>query len=474
MRDYINLGIIVLLAVVFWYIPVPSGLTEHAWHLFIIFIATIVAIIFKPLPLGALITLSISSACLTGVLTIQDALSAYGKPIVWLILFAFFIAQALTLTGLGQRISYHILARFGRSPLGLAYSFVLTDLILAPAIPSNTARGGGIIYPIIRSLINAFDGNRVTPDKKGALGPFLIKSAFQANIITSTMFLTAIAGNPFAADFAAQQGIELSWGKWALAGSLPGLICLALIPVIIYPFLKPEKLESVDARQMAKKELGHMGPMDQKQKILSFIFAGLLLMWAGGASYGIHATLAAMIGIVLLVMAKVISWDDMIKEKSAWNTFVWFGALIMYAHEISKSGIIDWFGAGVADLVATQSPVMAFVIISAVYFYTHYFFASTTALISTMFGVFLAVLINKGIDGFQAAMTLAAFSCLSSCITHYGTGSAPVYFGGNYLTVKTWWKIGFVLGLFYIVVWWGVGSLWWQLLGLGTSPFLMG
>ena len=472
MKDFINLGVIVLLSIVLWYMPVPDGLTPHAWHLFIVFIATIVSIIVKPLPLGALITMSISVSCLTGVLTIQNALAAYGKPIVWLILFAFFIAQALTQTGLGQRISYHILSFFGRSPLGLSYSFVLTDLVLAPAIPSNTARGAGIIYPIIKSLINVFDGPRVIPDRKGALGPFLIKSAFQANIITSTMFLTAIAGNPFAADFAAQQGVELSWGKWALAGSLPGLICLILIPIIIYPFLKPEKLESVDARQMAKKELSKMGPMDHKQKILSFIFAGLLLMWAGGASYGIHATLAAMIGIVLLVMTKVISWDDMIKEKSAWNTFVWFGALIMYAHEISKSGIIDWFGAGVAGMVASHSAVTAFIIITAVYFYTHYFFASTTALISTMFGVFLAVLLGKGIDGFQAAMTLAAFSCLSSCITHYGTGSAPVYFGGNYLTVKTWWKIGFVLGLFYIAVWWGVGSLWWQLLGLGQSPFL--
>ena len=364
MKDFINLGVIVLLSIVLWYMPVPDGLTPHAWHLFIVFIATIVSIIVKPLPLGALITMSISVSCLTGVLTIQNALAAYGKPIVWLILFAFFIAQALTQTGLGQRISYHILSFFGRSPLGLSYSFVLTDLVLAPAIPSNTARGAGIIYPIIKSLINVFDGPRVIPDRKGALGPFLIKSAFQANIITSTMFLTAIAGNPFAADFAAQQGVELSWGKWALAGSLPGLICLILIPIIIYPFLKPEKLESVDARQMAKKELSKMGPMDHKQKILSFIFAGLLLMWAGGASYGIHATLAAMIGIVLLVMTKVISWDDMIKEKSAWNTFVWFGALIMYAHEISKSGIIDWFGAGVAGMVASHSAVTAFIIIN--------------------------------------------------------------------------------------------------------------
>jgi DASS family divalent anion:Na+ symporter len=386
--------------------------------------------------------------------------------------FAFFIAKALTKTGLGKRIAYHVLAIFGRNPMGLSYSFIMTDLLLAPAIPSNTARGAGIIYPIIKSLVEVFDGKRVTPDKKGALGPFLIKTAFQANIITSTMFLTAIAGNPFAADFAAQQGIILNWSTWALAGSLPGLLCLILIPWAVYPFLKPKIDQNIDARAMAHTELQNMGPITPPQRILSIVFIGLLILWAIGSSYGIHATLAAMLGILTLIFFKVLTWDELMEEKPAWNTFIWFGALIMYAQELNQSGIIEWFGHGVSDLVISQSAIASFFIITLVYFYTHYFFASTTALISSMFSVFLAVLIAKGVNGFQAAMTLASFSCLSSCITHYGTGSAPVYFGGNYLTIKTWWKVGFVLGLMYLTLWWGVGSVWWQVLGFGNSPFL--
>ncbi len=215
-----------------------------------------------------------------------------------------------------------------------------------------------------------------------------------------------------------------------------------------------------------------MGPLDASQKILLGVFLCLLVLWATGSSLGLHATLAAMIGIVVLAFTKVVTWNELMEEKPAWDTFFWFGALIMYAQELTKSGLIDWFGGGISSMVLSHGPLMAFVVITAVYFYTHYFFASTTALISSMYAVFLAVLISKGVNGFQAAMTLASFSCLSSCLTHYGTGSAPVYFGSNYLSIKTWWKIGFVLGLAYLVLWWGVGTFWWQLIGFGQSPFL--
>jgi DASS family divalent anion:Na+ symporter len=66
----------------------------------------------------------------------------------------------------------------------------------------------------------------------------------------------------------------------------------------------------------------------------------------------------------------------------------------------------------------------------------------------------------------MAALPLAFFSNLNAGITHYGTGSAPVYFGAGYVSQGDWWKLGFIVSLINIVVWLGIGPLWWKLIGM--------
>jgi len=113
------------------------------------------------------------------------------------------------------------MAALGKKTLGLGYGVIATDLILAPAIPSNTARAGGIIFPLLKATARAYGS---TPEDGTAhkIGAFLTLAAFQGNVITSTMFLTAMAANPLAAKLAGQMHIDLSWGTWALAAAVPG------------------------------------------------------------------------------------------------------------------------------------------------------------------------------------------------------------------------------------------------------------
>ena len=155
---------------------------------------------------------------LLGLFTMQDALSGFSNMTVWLIVAAFLFARGFVQTRLGERIAYTIVSRFGASPLRLGYSIVLADLVMAPMTPSNTARAGGILFPITLSVARAF-GSEPGPTA-GRIGAFLMTTLYQGDLVVSAMFLTATAPNPLVAEFARQgSGIAVSWTTWALAAS---------------------------------------------------------------------------------------------------------------------------------------------------------------------------------------------------------------------------------------------------------------
>lgn len=450
---------------IIWLIPVPEGLSVQAWHLFAIFVGTVTGIIARPLPMGTIALLGIVSTILTGTLTINESLSGFGNKVIWLVVTAFFISRGFIKTGLGTRIAYIFISFFGKKSLGLAYGFIATDLVLAPAIPSNTARGGGIIFPIIRSTSETYHSD---PENNSSrkIGSFLIFSSFQSLNITSAMFLTAMAANPLIAELASGLGVNLNWGNWALAALLPGLISLVIIPLFIYYLYPPEIKETPDAAVLAKEKLSKMGKMKFNEWILLCTFFLLLFLWIFGPYIKLDSTTVALTGLGILLITKVLTWDDILKEKGAWTTLVWYASLVMMATFLTTLGFIPWFAENVKNMVADSNWIAAFIILSLVYFYSHYLLASNTAHVSSMYLPFLTVAIATGAPPVLAALVLGFFSSLFSSMTHYGTGPAPVFFGSGYVEMDTWWKLGFYISIINIIVWIGIGGIWWKTLGL--------
>ncbi|HQS83621.1 MAG: anion permease [Alphaproteobacteria bacterium 16-39-46] len=456
--------IILITAFALWFMPPPTGLEVSAWHLLIIFLGTIIGIILKPLPMGAIATLGLSLCVITNLIPLQQSLSSFSSPIVWLVLSAFFIARGFVKTGLGSRIAYYFMTFLGRSSLGLSYGLVLTDFFLSPVIPSNTARGGGIIFPIVQSLSNEY-GSSPNTNSQRKIGAFLTQVAFQANLVTSAMFLTAFAGNPLAAKLAKEVGVIMNWGTWAIAGIVPGLVHLALLPLFLFFIYPPTLKKTPEAPELARKKLKEMGPLSFHEITMLLIFALLLVLWIFGGNFGVEPTTAALLGLSLLLFTGVLSWDDLLQEKAAWDTFFWLAILLGLAGALSDYGIIKWFGSGVENFVGLLSKPVAFAVLSILYFYCHYFFASGTAHITSLYVMFLIAIVSTGIPAPLATFVLAVFASLSSGLTHYGTGAAPVFFGGNFIPVRTWWRLGFLCSLLTLLVWSVVGGLWWKFLG---------
>ena len=446
-----------------WFLSPPEGVTTQAMHMFAIFVFTIIGIILRPIPMGTFAFLGLVLTTASKTLTFDQAFSGFVHPVVWLIVIAFFISRGFIKTGLGERIAYIIIKYLGKSTLGMGYGMVLTDLILAPAIPSVTARVGGIIYPIVNSLAKAFGSEPYSHPKR--LGSFLMKTTFQGSVITSGMFLTSMAGNPLIADIAKSVGVHISWGTWALAASVPGLVCLGIIPFFLYKVYPPEVKETPNAKAFAKKQLKEMGPVSLHEWTMIFSFVFLITLWVIGPFIAMKAVTAALIGLVILLLSSVLSWDDIIKEKGAWNTLMWFATLIMMATFLNHFGLTTWFSEWIKSHVQGLHWFTAFVFLTLIYYYSHYFFASIVAHIGSMYSAFLVLCIALGVPGMIAALTLGFFSNLMGGLTHYGCGPAPIFFGGGYVKITEWWKLGFFASVINIIIYFTVGSLWWRLLG---------
>jgi len=463
-KQSFKIAICFVIGMAIWFSPHPAGIAQNAWQLLAIFTTTIFMILMQALPMGAATLTGLTCTVLTKTMSFDVAFSGYKNAVPWLILIAFFIAHGFIKTGLGARVAYKFITILGKRTLGLAYGLMLTDLTLAPVIPSLTARTGGVIFPIVKSLATAFDS---TPEKSTSrrIGSYLIMSVFQCTVISASMFLTAMAANPLVANLGSQVGANITWGNWALAASVPGAICLITIPFVLFKIYPPELKETPGAIDMAKKKLKEMGSMSVDERIMLVGFIFILGLWIFGKYVGISAATAALIGLCFLLFTSVLTWGELLRIPGAWDTFIWFGALIAMASGLNSYGLTVWFGSFIASKFDNVAWYIGFLSMLLIYFYIHYFFASSVAHVGALYLPLVTVAVNLGSPAFATALAFGIASNIYGSLTHYGCGPAPILYGSKYVTLKEWWLIGFFMSIFNLSSWIGIGGMWWKYLG---------
>ncbi|MBE0614819.1 MAG: anion permease [Burkholderiales bacterium] len=458
--------------------PAPEGLPQHAWYFFAIFAGVIVALMLEPLPGGAvgLIGVTLVAALAPWVLygpqelakpgfksvnaSLNWALSGFANSTVWLIFAAFMFAMGYEKTGLGKRLALVLVRLMGRRTLMLGYAVVLTDTLLAPFTPSNTARSGGTIYPVIRNLPALYDSKPNDPSAR-RIGSYLMWVAIACTCVTSSMFVTAMAPNLLAVELVRKTAkIDISWTQWFMAFLPVGVALLILIPLLTYWLYPPEVKEGNEVPKWAASELAKMGGMSLHEMLLAGLVVVALAMWIFGGSV-INATTAAMVVVSLMLLTAVFSWEDMITNKAAWNTLVWFATLVALAGGLSSVGFVKWFANSVAAHMDGFSPGMAMIALILVYFFTHYLFASITAHTTAMLPVMLAVGSTiPGMNMLQFALSLGLTLGIMGILTPYATGPSPVYYGSGYLPASDYWKLGAIFGVLFIAAYLLLGLPW--------------
>jgi L-tartrate/succinate antiporter len=460
----------VVVAVVLALIPAPERLPQHAWYFFALFAGVIVGLMFEPLPGGAIGLIGVTVATLLApwvlygpaelakpgfnpsTAALNWALDGFSNSTVWLIFGAFMFALGYEKTGLGRRIALLLVKRMGRRTLTLGYAVAAADTILAPFTPSNTARSGGTIYPVIKNLPPLYDSKPDDPSMR-RVGSYIMWVALATTCVTSTLFLTGLAPNLLAKELVKKTAnVELEWGTWFVAAAPAGLLLLAFVPLLTYWLYPPEVEEGVEVTGWAAREMDKLGGLTSREITLAVLVGIALVLWIFAGDY-ISATTVALVVICLMVMLNVVTWGDITKNAAAWNTLAWFATLVALADGLNRVGFVKWFAESVASRMSGFSPLGALIALLFINFLAHYMFASVTAHVTALIPVLLAVgssVPNMNMP--QLALLLCLQLGIMGVITPYGTGPSPVYYGSGYLPSADYWRLGAIFGVIYLVV----------------------
>ena len=466
LRPAVSLGVIaVLAAIILVLVPRPAAVTVQGWRMVAIFFSTVLALMLRPIAGGAAVLIGLTCTALSGVLSISEALSAFGNSTVWLVVAAFFIARALINTGLARRIALIFVRAMGRTSLGLGYALIASDLVLAGIIPSNAARVGGVVFPITRTLAVFY---KSLPGPTAALlGTYLMLALYQGDVVACAMFFTGQAGNAIGAALALKTAsVSINWTSWLWASVVPGLVSAAAVPWVVYRLSPPGIRSTPQAAEMARKELEAMGPLKRDEKIALSVFILVCAVWGTSALHGIQTTTVALLGVSILLATKALSWEDATKERVAWDVFIWYGGLVRMGEALNDFGLTSVFARWTSGHFAGWEWPALMAAVVVIYFYVHYAFASLTTHFVSLYAPFLAILVASGAPAALAAYAMAFYTNLSASLTHYGTTPSPIVFAAGYVSTGLWWKVGLLISFVNLAIWTSVGLLWWKIIGL--------
>ncbi|QPF87832.1 DASS family sodium-coupled anion symporter [Bradyrhizobium genosp. L] len=450
---------------VIYLIPVPSGLNANQWHYFAVFAAVITGLILESMPVGAVGLIGLTVAGVGGYVepdpnkSLRWMLSGFSESTVWLIVGAFVFSIGYRKSGLGRRLALLLVRALGRRTIGLGYAVALSDLVLAPATPSNTARSGGTIYPIVSNIPRIYGSEPGAT--AGKIGTFVMWTAFATTAVTSSLFLTALAPNAAALSIAKKLiNIEVGWSQWFIGFAPLGILLLLVVPLLSYVVCRPEIKESPEIVTWSESELAKMGPPSRHEWIMAVLVLLAMFFWICGSNpnislpiFGsnfINATTVVFVVISLMLITGVISFEDIVAEKSAWEVFFYFTSLLTLSSGLNEIGFIKWVAEGYAKPLSGTSPMMGMILLVSFFFWVHYFFSSITSHTAAVLPVVLAV--GSSIPGLsiQTLMLLCVYSLgLMGVISPYATGPAPMYYGSGYIGKGDFWKFGLIFGVIY-------------------------
>jgi DASS family divalent anion:Na+ symporter len=402
--------------------PFP-GMEIQAKTALIIFLICIVFWIFRPLP-------EYLSAFLGGVAFItvagipgEQVFSGFSTPVWWMGVLSMVLGITINDTGLGRRIVFMLLSLIGGTPLRILYSTTMVNNLLAPFIPTNTARGA-LLCGITDSLCDSLGYER--GGKKG--DHTIMLANMYINTTNTFMFLTAMEGNLLCVKIIAEStGRTITWMEWLCAGFVPGLPLLLIFPYLVnrmFPMQPPPA--GISGAETARKKLRELGPMSRAEWSTAIIMGLTMLLWLTGDLHKLTASTSSFTLILLLLPGiGAVSWEK-IQARFPWPAMIWLGFAIGMAGIIDRLHGFKWLvDRLVADSAFFQNigftPFLAIMIVAIVFM--HIIFAGMNAMVMVIVPISIALAKQLNFDA--AAVGLVASMATTGGAFFMPFNSAP-------------------------------------------------
>lgn len=457
-KRYLMIAGLLLSASALWSFTPPLGIVQSTWELFIIFITAIGAILFNLLPILTASLIALATAVLCGVVEPSKAYAGFSESFILLIVAAFLVSHAVHKSGLGKRLSLYIVRRFGRSTLGLGYSVIATDILIAPAFPSNTARSG-VLYPIVYGLAHDC-GSKVGDGTHRRAGSYLMMTSMAGLTISSGLWLTAMAVNPVGVEIAAKMGIHISFIQWLLYALVPTLVAFALIPWFLYRVYPPELKETPEAPEMAHSALQKMGPVSRNEWITGAVFVMMLLLWSLSGIFPIDKAAVAFGGLGILMATRVFGIEDFRSQGEALGTLIWFAILFGLSTQLAEQGFMTAVAEYFTHYLDGLLWIWVYFLLILIYVLIHYLFVSQSAHLLALFGIFLSIGVAAGVPGVLMAMMLLFATNFNATLAPQGSSCNAIYLSSGYISAREIYLYGGSVTLLNFIVFIMIGTPW--------------
>lgn len=445
-------------------VPPAPGIDPRAYPILGIFVAMILGILIAPYPTATITLFGLFALMALGLITVQEGLTCFSEPVMWLVIFASVAAQSLTKTPLGQRLACFFIEKTGRSSLSLAYGMILSEVAFSPIIPSNTARAACISVPLTVSVSTSLN-SRPEDGTSNKIGCFLSLCTLHANQLASALFLTAIGSNPLIQRLMANIGLSMTWGEWALMACVPGLVCLLILPLLMARLAPPEIKEIAQAKALAEQQRAALPPLGAKEIITVIVFALMLIFWIFGSALGLSTVFVAFGGLCALLATGVLEIEDLTGAKSIWSVALWLTIFIFVAGKLTQFGLIQHYADLLSTILSGQPWGAVLIGLSLLYYLAHYVLPGNSLHACALFPAFAQIFAASGVPPKLGCMVLAFLTAFCGFITPFSTSSCPIVYNTGYVEQKLWWKVGMIASLVYLIGWGVVGGLWWKALG---------
>jgi divalent anion:Na+ symporter, DASS family len=316
-----------------------------------------------------------------------------------------------------------------------------------------------VLYPVIFSLAEA-SGSRPDDGTEKKLGSYLMFCGMASLSLSSALWLTAMAANPLGSEIARTFGVEINFGPWLVAASVPTLAAMALLPLVLYKVFPPQVKATPDAPAAARKALRELGPLSAHEKWVAATFVAMVLLWGLSTTLKLDSTAVAFLGLGVLLAAGVLTLKDIAKEGEVLGTFIWFAVLYTLSGALNEMGFMGFVGERLAMRLEGLPSPLVYVVLVVLYVLMHYLFVSQTAQVLALVGVFMTVGKTAGVDAAPLAFSLLFASNYFSVLTPQGSSANVIFAGSGYLTQGELYKLGAFTTAFNLVVYLAVGTPW--------------
>lgn len=461
-KDY-GLLLAIILAGVVWFIGAPHGLTVQGHKALVLFTFVFVLYLTESIPLPIASLAVVPLAVLGGVVKANVALASFASTSVYLMVGAFILANAMTKSGLADRLTYVIMSIIGTSTRAISLGIVLVNIVMAFLVPSSLARTA-ILIPVCMGIFHVFGQTGRT---KFSTGLLLILT--MTNATMGAGILTATVPNPVTVDYLAKIGQTVTYGQWFLYGFPPALLMTFFTWWYIRYIFPPEIKELPNGDEFVKQKLAEMGPLSSVEKRAMLVFILVVALWATGGWTRIEPTIAALAGILLFFIPKFgfLTWSDVNKNMS-WQLIFVAGGGIGLGDILMKTGAAKWFADTIFSMLglAGTSILFMLVVIMFIIQYMHLLFVGTTAMATSFIPIVMAMADTAGVNPMIFALPSAMIIGGYPLLMFYNTTPNIAVYGTGLLNVEDFPKVGFVICLVAVIVYSLCAITYWRWLGM--------